>query len=163
MIMVVRLRMMADITTLYSGACPLGWSRFTDLDARFAKGANTGEETGFSTGGATTHTHDYTETVSHSHTVGALNPTTNNTGSHDHRVKEGGGSGDTGLFLAANSTPGGSDTTNNSNHTHTFELPVHNTENTKRTSDSSSGVATGVTEAVGSETPYQEIIFCEKD
>ncbi|MEK0326757.1 MAG: hypothetical protein QQN63_13745, partial [Nitrosopumilus sp.] len=153
----------ADITSLYGGACPPGWSRFTALDGRFSKGANTGEITGFSTGGTVTHTHDYTDFVSHNHTVPATNPSTNSGGSHDHRIKEGGGSGDRGLFLTSGGRNASSGTLSAGSHTHTFDLPSHNTESTKRTSDDASGVATGTTAVVGNEPSYQEVIFCEKD
>ncbi len=153
----------ADLTSLYSSACPPGWSRFTALDARFAKGANTDEVAGFSTGGAATHTHDYTDVLSHNHTVPATNPGASTAIGHKHDIKEGGGSGDKGLLLSGGGRPGGTQTTTHENHSHTFDIPAHDTENTKRTSDDASGVATGTTASVGSEPPYQEIVFCEKD
>jgi len=153
----------ADLTALYSSACPPGWSRFTALDDRFAKGANTGETTGFSSGGATTHSHTYSDSVSHNHTVATTSPSSSSSGAHTHRVQSGGGSGDTGLFESSNVSVAGSDTTGGGNHSHTLDLPSHNTENTKRTSDAGAGVATGTTESVSSMPAYQEVVFCEKD
>lgn len=153
----------ADLTALYSSACPPGWSRFTALDDRFATGANTSEISGFSSGGATTHSHTYTDLVSHSHTVPAAGPSSSTEGAHTHRIQEGGGAGDTGLFRSTSVREGGADTETGGVHSHTFDLPTHNTESTKRTSDDAAGVATGTTETVSSMPSYQEIVFCEKD
>lgn len=153
----------ADITTLYGGACPTGWTRYTALDAKFPKGAPTGVVSPLNSGGNLTHTHTYTEIPEHTHTVLAQGPTaTNNPGTHSHSIKKQGSSGGASLGLANNQsvTTGGTQTAGA--HNHSMDIPQHDTNLTKRTSDDASGGASGTTEAVNNEPPYQEMIFCQK-
>ena len=153
----------ADITAEYGGACPPGWSRYTTLDDRFARGAPTGVTAPLNTGGAATHTHDYTDSVTHVHTVPTTPATTSSVGNHSHSYpKQGSGGGDA-LGRTGSSTPQNSGTNSGGTHSHTMTIPAHNTNSTKRTSDDAAGVATGTTETASSLPSFQEVIFCVKD
>lgn len=153
----------ADITTLYSGACPPGWTRYTALDGRFPKGAPTGVTSPLNSGGSQTHTHTYTEIPQHLHTVLAQGPTaTNNPGTHSHGIKKQGSSGGACLGMATLQAVGTGGTQEAGDHKHTLDIPAHMTNLTKRTIDDAGGGSSGTTESVNNEPPYQEMIFCEK-
>jgi hypothetical protein len=153
----------ADLTTLYSGACPPGWTRETSLDSRYAKGAPTGVTSPLNTGGSLTHTHDYTDVVPHTHTVPTWNITLqNDIGTHSHSIKiQGGGSGG-GLKMTDNCTTKSNSVEPSGNHNHDIDTQQHSTDTSKRTSDDGAGVATGTTDSASSEPPYQEIVWCRK-
>lgn len=59
-------------------ACPDGWSRATELDGLFLKGADTGSNPNLTPAGANTHTHD----ITHNHAL----PAHEHTMSHTHNV-----------------------------------------------------------------------------
>lgn len=148
----------------FGGACPQGWTRFTDLDSRFPVGAPAGK-TGsgdLTTVGSSTHTHTYTDVVAHSHTVPSVVASTNNTGSHSHNLKEynavsgTGGIADNGSIATESTGTAGS-------HSHTFTYPEHTTDTTKRSSDDASGVVTGTSGSVSNLPPYKTVIFCKKN
>jgi hypothetical protein len=65
---------------------PLGWDRYTSLDDKFVRGA----ESSGGTGGATTHSHSYTDVPAHTHGGGTLS--TNTAGAHNHSLDNGSGS-----------------------------------------------------------------------
>lgn len=154
----------ADITALYSGACPSGWSRYTDLDGKFPKGAPTGVTSPLNSGGGLTHTHTYTEIPEHTHTVLEQGPIASDSpGNHSHGIKKQGASGGSSLGLTTSSSVGSGGTQSTGAHTHTMDIPQHDTNLSKKALDDSVGGATGTTESVNHEPPFQEMIFCQKD
>ncbi len=154
----------ADITTLYGGACPAGWSRYTDLDGKYPKGAPTGVVTPLNSGGSVTHEHTYTEIPEHLHTVLAQGPTaTNDPGTHSHGIKKQGSSGGSSLGLATAQSTGTGGTQTAGDHRHSMDIPQHDTNLSKKALDDSVGDTSGDTETVNQEPPYQEVIFCQKN
>jgi hypothetical protein len=151
----------------HSNACPSGWTRFTDLDERFPLGCEVGQAPAdYGTAqveGADTHTHDYTDVPTHSHTVSSFAATPNTTNDHSHSVPVQSASGPNGYLLAnsRNTTTLGLGSV--AGHTHTVDMPSDSTDNTKRTSDDATGVSTGTTGAGDGKPPYLTVIFCEKD
>jgi hypothetical protein len=153
----------ADITAEYGGSCPPGWSRYTDADGRLLKGAPVGVTSPLNTGGAATHTHDYTDIPQHTHSVLAQSASLVAESSHSHSINIQGGSGGSGLARASNQSVGSAGTDGAGAHTHDFDVDAHNSNSTKRTSDDAAGVATGTTETADSWPSYQEVIWCVKD
>ena len=57
---------------LYSNNCPPGWTRYTAMDGKFPKGAPAGIVTPLNSGGATTHTHTYSQVPAHTHSIAQI-------------------------------------------------------------------------------------------
>jgi len=153
----------AIITSEYSGACPSGWTRFTALDGRLAKGAPTGVTSPLNTGGGDTHTHDYTDILQHTHSVTSKAASLATESSHSHSIAIQGAGAPDGLAQATSQSDGNYNTESDGSHSHTFDIDLHSSNATKRTSDDAAGVATGTTETGDSWPPFQEIIWCQKD
>lgn len=149
----------ADITNLYGGACPPGWSRYSDLNTRFPKGAASGG----ATGGASNHTHTYTGVKAHTHNVPAYGVTLEGAGDHWHEYDTLGGGTNSGLHVTSSRNTTYKNTAAAGSHEHTVTIPAHNTANPKRTSDDAAGVATGTTGSASHLPPYQEVIWCVKN
>lgn len=154
----------ADITSLYGGACPPGWSRFTALDDRFARGAPTGVTSPLNTGGSSgTHDHDYSWVAAHTHTVPSPSPITTTTdGEHLHYYPTEGAGGGTALELQGASGSQLQDTADAGIHVHTLTIPAHGSNATKRSSDDAGGITPATTDTAGNMPAFQEVIFCEK-
>ena len=151
-----------DITTLYSGACPPGWTRYTTADGRLIKGAPTGVTSPLNTGGADTHTHTYTAIPEHTHPISIQIATLSAESNHSHTISIQGGGGGSGLMMTTNCTTKSDGTESSGSHTHTFSVSAHNSNSTDRTSDDASGVAEGTSETGSNWPPFQEVIWCEK-
>jgi hypothetical protein len=155
----------ADITTLYSGTCPPGWSRFTALDSRFARGAQSGQSPGGSGGSGGNHTHDYTGVAEHTHTVPPVLTVTTTDGDHAHSLPtQGEGGGPAFRYQSASkATWDDTDVANAGLHLHSMTIPAHGSSATKRSSDGAPGVSNPTTDGASNLPSYQEVIFCEKD
>ncbi len=154
----------ADITALYGGACPTGWSRFTALDDRFARGAPTGVTSPLNTGGSSgTHTHTYTGVATHVHTVPPVVMTTTTDGAHAHSIPISGSGGSSALGKRAASAGGFETVALAGFHSHTMTIPSHPSSATKRSSDDAFGGSPVTTGTAGNMPSFQEVIFCEKD
>jgi len=151
-----------DITNLYGGDCPPGWSRYTTADGRLIRGAPTGVTSPLNTGGATTHTHTHTDIPEHTHPISIQTASLVAENDHYHTIPVQGASGGSGLKMTDNCTTKSDGTESAGNHTHTFTVSAHNSNSTKRTSDDADGVAEGTTESASSWPPFQEMILCEK-
>jgi len=162
------------LIVLYDAACPSGWTRFSALDGKYPKGA-----TGYGgTGGANTHTHDYSDLPQHYHTNTAATGSASN---HTHG-SSGLGSGNAGAHahtagtlkytldesgwaVRSTSTTGNS-TSSAGGHSHSVggTSDAAGSHNHDLSLDiDSTGVASPVTESESSEPPYLEMIFCKKD
>ncbi len=153
----------ADITSLYGGACPPGWTRFTALDDKYARGAPTGVTSPLNTGGGLTHSHEYTEVAAHTHTVPSVPVAMSGVGTHNHYWLKEGSSSTQAMNYSQNSETGSSDVDYAGIHQHSMTIPAHDTTSAKRTSDNAAGIATGTTSTESNVPSYQEVIFCEKD
>jgi len=137
----------------YGGACPSGWTRYTNLDSKYLFVDNTSPG---SPGGANTHTHTYSEIREHYHdvtTVGSSGCT--NPGNHSHQIKVSSGGGGSTRFHSVGDYTGYHQTNNNSNHAHSATIPATDSENT--------GVVDAETDSEDNEPPYQEVVWCKKD
>lgn len=135
----------------FDGPCPSGWTRYTALDGRYPRGA----ETGGSTGGSATHIHTYTANVQHYHTVDGAVVTSSSGGEHSHSVELGTGVGGTVDRVSRTqssgdsfqSDPGGA-------HFHTGSVPQASTQ--------SAGVASAETASASSLPASREVVWCQK-
>ena len=153
-----------DITTLYGGACPPGWSRFTALDDRFARGAPNGTTSPLNTGGsAGTHTHSYTGVAAHTHTVPPVVMITTIDGEHAHNIPVAGSGGGDALQRQAGSDGTDESVGNAGIHLHSMTVPAHPSSATKRSSDNAPGASPVTTGATSNMPSFQEVIFCVKD
>lgn len=138
-----------------SGACPDGWTRYTDLDGKFIKGTSLGSST---TGGSATHLHtfDATDVITHSHSIASQTVNATGNESHTHNIDVWyGGAGVTGAYDFAGSTPTADiNTTTSGSHTHTGTMS-NDTEST--------GEASPETDSANGEPPYQKVVWCQKD
>lgn len=135
-----------------SGSCPTGWSRYTPLDDRFAKGVTGG--TAQATGGSQTHSHTYsaTDIISHSHTVPAQSLTSISTFGHQHSLRVGNSGPVTGLYKEGSGGSISSDTNGSHNHTASATNDTELTGTVSPTTDSANG-----------EPPHELVIWCQKD
>jgi len=138
---------------MFGGACPSGWTRYTNLDAKYFKLDSVSPG---GTGGVLTHSHDLVEFIEHYHTVDAIDAiNVSNPGSHSHPVKMHAGSGGlTRRFLSGVYT-GTLGTTQGGAHTHNFTLSQQDTDQ--------AGAASPTTSTDDQQPPYQEVVFCKKD
>lgn len=136
---------------MFGGACPPGWSRYTQLDGKFPRGAATAG----GTGGASSHSHTYTGIHQHTHSVAQQALSVTSAGAHTHPVKTktsaGGG-------VNALARYGGNSTWNTQSagaHSHTVTIPSRSTDST--------GASPATTASASVLPPYQEVLFCKKD
>ncbi len=134
---------------LFTGSCPTNWERFSDLDGRFPRGA----ETAGGTGGSETHTHTYAEIPAHTHEAGTL--TTSVDGSHRHSLHwRKPATGGIAPYLYGATAAGNwyeGVVSNAGDHSHDIEGET-----------ASTGVSDAQTEASSNVPPYLEMVFCEK-
>lgn len=142
--------------TMYAGACPSGWTRYTELDDGVYPHVNDGGSPG-DTGGSATHNHVFTVNREHYHLINGVVATAfSDPGNHTHAlaVEEGPAGGTDQLQMVTLQT-GTVPTSLAGDHNHTVTLPVLDTN--------SVGDAAPTTTTEGSEPPYKELVFCEKD
>jgi hypothetical protein len=60
----------SGMVAMFAGSCPAGWTRFTEMDGRFPRGASTYG----ATGGSETHTHSGSTSGAGNHTHGISGP-----------------------------------------------------------------------------------------
>lgn len=166
---------------MFAGACPTGWTRYTALDGRYPKGAPAGVTSPLNTGGATTHTHTYTDVPSHTHTEGSAGDhahTAQSAGAHTHTAQSAGShthtrpwaanqGTDAQLLTQGNGPTGAKQDAAAGAHTHTTDSQGAHTHSTNSQGShthtiNSTGVATGTTASSSSEPPYKEVVFCQK-
>jgi hypothetical protein len=137
----------------YEGACPSGWSRYTNLDGKYLYVDNTAPG---SSGGANTHQHDYSTIREHYHEMDS--PGTSgqtNTGNHSHQWRHYTGSGGSSRRAQTNITTAKLTVTAQGGFSHAASIPA--------TVSSQTGVASPQTSVDSNEPPYKELVFCEKD
>ena len=142
-----------DAIAAYAGACPSGWTRYTNLDGKYIYVDNTSPG---SSGGANTHQHDYSAIREHYHGMDA--PTTSsqtNPGNHSHQWRHHSGSGGDSRRAQTGIVSGGINTTTAGGFSHSASVPV--------TTSSQTGVASPQTSVDANEPPYKELVFCKKD
>jgi hypothetical protein len=132
-------------------SCPVGWSRVTAFDSKFPRGSSSYGNIG----GSSTHTHTYTQIGEHSHGAGSYVTTTN--GAHTHNlwyIKKDSTRWDSAYIRYLNEghswQSGG--VNYNGAHTHTISGTT-----------SSTGSASGTTDAASSLPPYYNLLFCSSD
>jgi len=142
-----------DAVAFYAGACPSGWSRYTNLDGKYLYVDNTSPG---SSGGANTHQHDYSTIREHYHnmdspgTSGQTNP-----GDHSHQWEHHTGSGGNTRRAQTGIVSGSVDTSYSGGWSHTASVPA--------TTSSQTGVASPQTSVDNNEPPYKELVPCKKD
>jgi hypothetical protein len=142
---------------LYNNNCPPGWTRYTELDGNFPRGATAGVTSPLLSGGATSHTHTYSQVPAHTHSIAQIDITTSSNGSHSHKYDYQSGSSGTGLSLTGSASSSSTVTTNSGgSHTHTITVPA-------ATTGASGSVSTGTSSSASSLPPYKEVVFCKKD
>lgn len=138
-------------------ACPSGWSLVTELDAKFAKGADTAEWTGLTSGGAATHVHEMTEVITHQHNIGGqsgISSSYGNSHGHSFRARTGTG-GSTCFYYDTSTSTAYINTTGSGGHTHTISIPAYDVE------DAGSNPAN--TDSESSNPAYYKLRACKKE
>lgn len=144
-----------------SGNCPPGWTRVTELDGKFPKGAPSGT-TSLASGGSASHTHTYSAVPAHTHAVPAVSATTSTDGGHTHSVPARGSPYGTGFEMNHQSYRGYNAFTDyGGDHYHTGVLPG-STSGSAQKVDGSTGVSSGTTGSASNYPPYRRVIFCKK-
>ncbi len=137
----------------FAGACPSGWSRYTNLDAKYLLVDNTTPGSG---GGANSHVHTYSVNREHYHGVTTINTTTcTNPGSHSHPVKISISSGSSTRLHKVGTSGGGATTSTLSSHIDSATIPP--------TVSVKTGVTDAETDSEDKQPPYQEVVWCKKD
>ena len=129
--------------------CPTGWSRVTELDNMFLMGSMVYG----TTGGTSTHAHQYTQIPSHTHDAGSL--ITNTTGAHTHQMQDFGylGGAITYPYLVNSSLGWYSGIVSTAgDHTHTITGAT-----------GTNGSASGTTSSTSNIPPYLTMLFCTPD
>lgn len=136
----------------FDGACPLGWTRFTNLDGKYVR--ITAAAGG--SGGALSHEHDYSDFEQHLHNIPFQDTgvTSVASSSHNHSVLHGSAGSGSGAKYGQLNVDTGQNCENSASHTHASSLPAYWTDSTG---------ASATTTNVNHEPPYQEVVFCEKD
>ncbi|MCK5308038.1 MAG: hypothetical protein KAJ73_05450 [Zetaproteobacteria bacterium] len=149
--------MPTETIIMFEEDCPQGWSRLSAMDDKYPRGAPTGVYTGFSDGGAATHTHDMPDVVNHVHSIVAQTGVELiSSGHHGH-------SKDRHSWIAGveECTYNGQFSTlmefwrGHSSHQHSVTFPAHNTLGAGN-NPATSGAETSL-------IPYVNLVFCEKD
>lgn len=136
----------------YAGACPSGWTRYTNLDSKYIFVDNTSPG---SSGGSHTHTHLYSVTREHYHGVTTVTTSgQTNPGSHSHQVEVSSGSGPHNRLHRVGDYTDSESTTYISAHTHGATIPATASDNL--------GVTDAETDSENIEPPYQEVVWCKK-
>ena len=138
-----------------SGACPSGWSRYTELDGNYVKGTSGVTQT---TGGSETHTHDYdvTDVITHSHSIDSQSGSGTASVTHTHSFKQGTTGSSVGIGGVGNAGGdwAGVNSSSSGGHTHT---------GTMSNDTGSTGGADPATDSANGEPPYHKVIWCQKD
>ncbi len=144
----------AGAITMFAGACPAQWTRYTALDdGVYPRVDSTDVGT---TGGGNTHSHVYVVNREHYHDIDGVAATSiTNPGNHAHNLRVKSGSGSEDLVGEAGGVSGTFDSSSDGAHNHTVTIPQLNTD--------SIGTASPDTETVASEPPYKELVFCQKN
>jgi hypothetical protein len=143
---------------LFEEACPQGWTEFASFQGKFPRGAPTGVYTGFSDGGAATHSHAMPDVITHTHTIQAVaDQELAAAGNHNHTFQRRVSSGGVSTLPFNINTGSGIDTmyAGHNDHTHSTTFPEHNTDN--------DGSNPANTDSASSLPPYVKLVFCEKD
>lgn len=136
----------------YAGSCPSGWTRYTNLDAKYLFVDNTSPG---SSGGSHTHTHTYSAHREHYHSVTSIGSSgETNPGDHSHPVKVSSGSGSSTRLHRVGDYTGYLGTNSQGPHGHSATLPATTSDNT--------GVTDAETDSTNNEPPYQEVVWCKK-
>jgi hypothetical protein len=146
----------AGALMLFTSSCPQGWTANATIDGKFWKGAPAGVWSSLVSGGATTHVHEMADVINHTHGNAAqtgVNTTTD--GGHTHSFNQRSGAGGSTLPYFAGNIQSSINTEGGGNHSHTLQVPAHNTEDT--------GSETPDTDSGSSEPPYREMLLCRKD
>lgn len=149
--------MPAGALMLFESSCPQGWTTNATIDGKFMKGAPVGVWSGLASGGASAHVHGVDDLINHTHNISAQ--TTKDTeyaGNHNHAFDQRSGAGGSTLpYFQTNTSETNIYTDNNGSHSHTFQLPAHDTEDT--------GQSDAESESGAQLPPYREMLLCRKD
>lgn len=148
--------MPAGTIILFEDACPQGWTRVTEMDGKFPRGAAPGVWSGLADGGAASHTHTLSTVISHTHNIAEATFNLGYGGEHNHgflRFSSSGGYNTVAAF-GKHYTPVYVNTGSGAAHTHAVTIPTHNTSN--------SGSATVTTAGTDNLPPYVNLLFCKK-
>jgi len=143
-------------------ACPVGWTRYTDLDERFPIGAPV-EEAGDATG-ADAHVHAYAEIPAHIHSCTGGEVTSSTTGSHNHTYSFGvTGSGSKIRQFQTDQSSNFFSTEDAGAHDHDVFMPERDSNDAQKTAGGAFGVEEGETSEEDNLPPYITVVFCQKD
>lgn len=157
-------------------ACPAGWSRATELDGLYIKGAATGQNPNLTPAGSNTHVHDlgsHTHTMAHTHDLGSHThgmSHNHDLGSHTHTFTT---NSDGGSSRVDQGFSGGSASAYGHTHGGTTNAATGNTGtyggntsaasgNTGSASDSTTSSASGNTGSTSNEPQRVTVLFCKK-
>jgi len=137
----------AGVIGLFDDDCPVGWTRFSALDAKYPRGASSYG----GTGGAATHIHTVATVPAHTHAVGTLAGASD--GSHTHTFSAG-TEWEIAIIIIMNAISGTywQSTTWNGNHLHSLGGTVAN-----------GGTVGAETDSADNLPLYLNMIFCQKD
>jgi len=135
---------------MFAGACPSGWSRYTDLDGKYAMA-----DDGVVVGGANTHAHDYDEQLEHYHVVAGSSPAIASGGNHKHTIPSTNESAGPYSQHVAASGSSGLTTSFSGAHTHDWDIATIDTNST--------GDVDGTITTEDGQPSYKETVFCQKD
>ena len=150
--------------TYYGGNCPPGFTRYTTLDGRMPKGADT-TITALTTGGSASHLHTYSDVPSHAHHKNKVTATSSKSASHSHNMPYSLLAQNVGAATYGASVSSHSFSSNSGGaHNHITHWPSCDTTDTVKASGGTLG--SSASSADTSEEPsmpaYQEVIFCKK-
>jgi len=160
---------------LADAACPEQWTDFVALQGKYPKGA----ESYGGTGGAASHTHDYTDLPIHTHTYSNVQMETvgNHThgcsgynlqsvGSHSHKAGTTKWTLHTSGWAIRSTSSSGIATSAEPNHNHgingVLAQPGGHSHYTPVTINNAGTPGTLTTDPTDGQPPYLEMIFCEK-
>ena len=149
----------------FGGNCPPGFVRYTALDGRMPKGADTTVVAPLTTGGSASHSHTYSDVPSHTHQKNKQTATSSKSANHSHNMPLSMLAQNVGAATYASSVGSHSFTSNvGGAHTHLAHWPSYNTSGTVKASDGTQGstASSASTSEEPSMPPYQEVIFCIK-
>lgn len=142
---------------LFESSCPQGWTANATIDAKFMKGAPAGVWSGLASGGALIHVHGVDDLINHTHNIiTQITQDTTYAGTHAHSFSQRSASGSSTLpYFVSNKSETNIYTTNAGSHSHTLQIPAHETEDT--------GQSDAESESANQEPPYREMLLCRRD
>lgn len=155
----------AGIIVMRTDSCPPGWSRVSEFDGKLLKG----NSSYISSAGSSTHSHTYSQVVSHSHNVSQMVVASQQGGAHTHNSASArsqniyGGVGYGGNIYVNQVELSIPVTSSGGAHSHTVSFPSVNTSATYLSDGTQQTLTSYSTGSAENYPSSKSIIFCRKD